>query len=166
MGHPIDRLGGVVVSRGPQRLRFFSDGWGDAAILESLELPTTGPEPVDIAWEAPSQGGETRISVGSFLSPIEGLPEASRIATVTKIEPSSGTDRLVVLMAAWNEHDPKARLALAKRLAAAGIGSLILENPYYGSRRPRTGRSTSRTARHRSWRPWPRTCPTTCRWPC
>ena len=139
MGHPIDRLGGVVVARGPQRLRFFSDGWGDAAILESLELPTTGPEPVDIAWEAPSQDGETRINVGSFLSPIEGLPEASRIATVTKIEPTSGTDRLVVLMAAWNEHDPKARLALAKRLAAIGIGSLILENPYYGTRRPRTG---------------------------
>ena len=31
MGHPIDRLGAVAVTRGPQRLRFFSDGWGDVS---------------------------------------------------------------------------------------------------------------------------------------
>jgi hypothetical protein len=139
MGHPIDRLGGVVVARGPQRLRFFSDGWGDEAILDSLELPVAGPEPVDIVWKAPLREGDSSSQIGSFSSPVEGLPEASRIATVTRIEPTSGTDRHVVLMAAWNEHDPKARLALAKRLAATGIGSLILENPYYGTRRPRTG---------------------------
>jgi dienelactone hydrolase len=136
MRHPIDRLGGLIVARGPQRLRFFSDGWGDEAVLESMELPDSDPEPVDVTWEPSHRDQEVSIRVGRFPSPVGGLPEASRIATVTRIEPASGTERLVVLMAAWNEHDPRARLALARRLAAAGIGSLILENPYYGVRRP------------------------------
>jgi pimeloyl-ACP methyl ester carboxylesterase len=43
---------------------------------------------------------------------------------------------MVVLMAAWNEHDSRARFGIARRLAKRGIGSLVLENPYYGIRRP------------------------------
>jgi pimeloyl-ACP methyl ester carboxylesterase len=50
--------------------------------------------------------------------------------------PEEGADRIVVLMAAWNEHDSRARFGIARRLARRGIGSLVLENPYYGIRRP------------------------------
>jgi hypothetical protein len=39
-------------------------------------------------------------------------------------------------MAAWNDHGYRTRTDLALRLAAAGIASVILENPYYGERRP------------------------------
>ena len=134
--HPIDQLGGLIVARGPQRLRFFREGWGDEGVIDSMELPDSDPEPAEITWEAPRTAGPLRMRVGRFPSPIAGLPEASQIATVTRVEPRSGVERLVVLMAAWNEHDPKARMALAQRLAEAGIGSLILENPYYGTRRP------------------------------
>jgi pimeloyl-ACP methyl ester carboxylesterase len=52
------------------------------------------------------------------------------------VAPEDGTDRIVVLMAAWNEHDSRARFGIARRLARQGIGSLVLENPYYGIRRP------------------------------
>jgi hypothetical protein len=39
-------------------------------------------------------------------------------------------------MPAWNEHDPKVRVAIAKLLAERGVRSLILENPFYGTRHP------------------------------
>lgn len=136
MRHPVDRLGGLIVSRGPQRLRFFSEGWGDEAVLEAMDLPGAAPRPVDIAWEPPQAERGTVIRIGRFPSPVAALPEASRTAIVTRVEPGRGARRLVVLMAAWNEHDPRARMALARRLASIGIGSLILENPYYGVRRP------------------------------
>jgi pimeloyl-ACP methyl ester carboxylesterase len=39
-------------------------------------------------------------------------------------------------MPAWNEHDPKVRVAMSGHLARKGVRSIILENPYYGTRRP------------------------------
>lgn len=39
-------------------------------------------------------------------------------------------------MPAWNEHEPRVRVALADRLGAHGITSVILENAYFGSRHP------------------------------
>jgi hypothetical protein len=61
------------------------------------------------------------------------------VANVLTISPSSLTDRVVVLMPAWNEHDPKVRIAIAKLLADKGVRSLILENPFYGTRHPDPG---------------------------
>ena len=52
------------------------------------------------------------------------------------ISPPEETIRVVVLMPAWNEHDPKARVAIAGHLARKCIRSIILDNPYYGSRHP------------------------------
>ncbi len=41
-----------------------------------------------------------------------------------------------MLMAAWNEHDPKVRIAIGHLLAERDIASVIPENPFYGSRHP------------------------------
>jgi hypothetical protein len=77
------------------------------------------------------------VTSGRFTSPASHLlPEPARIARVIRIEPPGTYRRTVVLMAAWNEHDPKQRLAIAERLADRRIASLILENPFYGDRRP------------------------------
>lgn len=136
MKHPIDRLGGAIVSRGPQRLRFFTDGWGDLSAIQAADLPSGDPPPIAIEWVSDTAGGGIRISVGIFESPVAMLPDHARHGAVTRILPVDGTDRVVVLMAAWNEHDSRARFGIARRLAKRGIGSLVLENPYYGIRRP------------------------------
>lgn len=136
MIHPIDVLGGAIVSHGPDRLRFFSDGWGDMSIVNRAALPTGVPEPVSIEWVSDVTDEGLTTSVGVFESPAEILPSHARHGAVTRVVPDDGTNRMVVLMAAWNEHDSRARFGIARRLARRGIGSLVLENPYYGIRRP------------------------------
>ncbi|MEN8234126.1 MAG: alpha/beta hydrolase family protein [Actinomycetota bacterium] len=134
--HPIDRLGGAIVRLGPERLRFFDQGWGDRDIIESTRIESGDVAPVHIEWVSESVDDGIVTSVGVFESPASTLPDHSRRAAVTRIAPSSGTDRVVVMMAAWNEHDSRARFGIARRLARRGIGSLVLENPFYGIRRP------------------------------
>jgi hypothetical protein len=136
MRHPIDLIGGAIVAHGPDRLRFFTDGWGDRAVIETVVVPTGEPDPIPIDWVSASTEDEIRVSVGIFESPAAVMPEHARHGAVTRIFPRSGSDRTVVMMAAWNEHDSRARFGIARRLAQRGIGSLVLENPYYGVRRP------------------------------
>lgn len=136
MIHPIDLIGGTIVSHGPDRLRFFSDGWGDMSVIERATLGTDVPEPLSVEWISEVTEDGLTTSVGVFESPVEILPHHARHGAVTRVAPQGGTDRIVVLMAAWNEHDSRARFGIARRLARRGIGSLVLENPYYGIRRP------------------------------
>jgi len=134
--HPVDRLGGIIVSRGPDRLRFFTDGWGDPAAIAAAAMPAGDPRPIEIEWVSDGTNDGIRVSVGIFDSPVTTLPHHARHGAVTRILPEGGADRMVVLMAAWNEHDSRARFGIARRLSRRGIGSLVLENPYYGIRRP------------------------------
>ncbi len=136
MKHPIDLVGGAIVAYGPDRLRFFSDGWGDLAAIGDATVPTGEPAPIPIDWVSETVDAGMEISVGVFESPSSVLPDYARYGAVTRVVPRSGTDRMVVMMAAWNEHDSRARFGIARRLAGRHIGSLVLENPYYGVRRP------------------------------
>jgi len=135
--HPVDRLGARIVAEGPEHLRFFTDGWGDPTVFDRISVPTEPPLPIQVDWVSNAAEDGIRIEVGVFESPATDLPEHSRFGAVTRVVPVAGTDRMVVLMAAWNEHDSRARFGIARRLARRGIGSLTLENPYYGIRRPR-----------------------------
>jgi hypothetical protein len=134
--HPIDRLGGTIVRRGPHRLRFFTDGWGEASAIDAINVPSGDPSSIAIEWLSDTVDDRIRTSVGIFESPVAMLPDHARHGAVTRILPEGGTERVVVLMAAWNEHDSRARFGIARRLARRGIGSFVLENPYYGIRRP------------------------------
>ncbi|MEN8112791.1 MAG: alpha/beta hydrolase family protein [Actinomycetota bacterium] len=134
--HAIDRLGGAIVRFGPDRLRFFDRGWGDRDVIENTRVESGEARPVDIDWVSESMDDDIVTSVGVFESPAPALPDHSRHAAATRITPADGTDQMVVMMAAWNEHDSRARFGIARRLARRGIGSLVLENPYYGIRRP------------------------------
>lgn len=137
MIHPIDRLGALALERGPERLHFFQGGWGKASdLLDGVVLPLGAPEPADITWSTPAVRDELTLATGVFDAGDGDLPEWARPARVFEIAPQGGTDRVAVLMAAWNEHESKSRIALAVRLAEAGIASWILEHPMYGSRRP------------------------------
>lgn len=137
MKHPIDLVGGLIVSLGPHRLRFFSEGWGDEDLLARIRAPDGEPEPLRITWGRARFNGGNVVTEGAFVSPARSvLPDRARRARVIRIEPIGAPTRSVVLMAAWNEHDPKERVRLAELLAKRHISSYILENPYYGERRP------------------------------
>lgn len=135
--HPIDRVASVMVRWGPRRLRIFPGGWGDPAAIVQLNnmqgLQAT-PSGISITWEPATRLPDRTLRDGSF-DAISDVPPAARRATVRLIEPSGGTDRLCLLMAAWNDHGYNTRQRLADELVGHGIGSLILEIPYYGSRR-------------------------------
>jgi hypothetical protein len=134
--HPIDRAAGLAVAHGPKRLKFFADGWGDAAALVPPDLSIVAAEPITPTFIVDGAADEVHLSHGIYRSVVEGLPLRSQHGSVISIEPESGAGRTVVLMAAWNEHDPKIRVALARMLAERGVRSLIPENPFYGSRHP------------------------------
>ena len=129
-------MGGLVLSRGPERLRFFSEGWGGAAQLRSLGLPQEPPSPIEIEWGPPRFSGALSVRDGTFLSPVAALPAVTRDAQVRRIAPAAGADRICLLMAAWNDHGYETRTRLARQLAGRGIASLLLLQPYYGPRRP------------------------------
>lgn len=137
MTHIIDRIAGLVIARGPERMRFFAGGWGELEELEHLDvngLPE--PEPLAVSWSRPRVTNAISVQDGTFPSPVEGLTHHSQQGHARRVEPVDGTDRIVVLMSAWNDHGYETRTAIAVKLARRGIGSVILENPFYGVRRP------------------------------
>ncbi len=141
--HWLDRAAVRLIERGPSRLRFFKQGLGDPDELQWFEDQAATSWPVadiDILWGPSTLRGGPRggyvITDGSFESPFSFLPERSRHARVRRIEPPEGTDRCAVILAAWNDQTYRTRSKLATRLAEIGIASIMLENPYYGGRRP------------------------------
>jgi hypothetical protein len=138
MIHPIDRSSGLLLSNGPQRLRVFQDGWGDPERIEQLVIPDEldPPASIDIDWLDPIVEGGLTVRDGVFASPGELLPPDATTAHVRQVIPRDPANRMCVLMAAWNDHGYATRTKLAARLAERGIASAILENPFYGHRRP------------------------------
>lgn len=137
MIHPIDRGAGIVVGRGPRRLRFFTKGWGDPDLLEPPDVSVGPVPPIHPNWVSRVTDDSGRVvRFGNYDTADGQLPTRSRIGAVQSIEPDREVRRTVVLMASWNQHDPRVRIAIAQRLADSGIRSIIPENPYYGSRHP------------------------------
>ncbi|MFC2176962.1 alpha/beta hydrolase family protein [Actinomycetota bacterium] len=135
--HPVDRLASIMVRRGPRRLRVFPGGWGDPAAiaqLDDIQGLQASPGAVSIRWGPTTYLADRTWRDGRFAA-ITDVPSPAQTATVRLIEPSGGTNRLCLLMAAWNDHGYNTRQRLSDELVGHGIGSLILEIPYYGSRR-------------------------------
>ncbi len=112
-----------------RRDRLFPEGWGDLALLESLHalsLAPPPPEPLDVRWDPPATGAPA-LRVGRFDSP---APEV-RPGRVWEV---GAGRRAVLLLAATSEESPDRRLKLARALPGNRV--LVLENPYYGERRP------------------------------
>ncbi len=126
----------AVLRLGPADIRFFIDGWGPEEFLTPIDIAGTPPSAIDITWLTSAVDGDLRVTHGTFTSPFEGLPARARLGSAVSVMPRKEPRRIVVLMPAWNEHEPRVRTALARRLAASGIGSIILENAYFGSRHP------------------------------
>lgn len=135
--HPIDRAAAVMVKRGPRRLRVFPGGWGQQRYVEQLQelsLVQGGPADLAIEWSPTKRESQGITRDGRFDAPTD-VPAEATTGAVRLIEPAGGTERLCLLMAAWNDHGYDTRQHLAEELLLRGIGSLLLEIPYYGSRR-------------------------------
>lgn len=136
--NPIDRAAGWLFRFGPASLSVFREGWGDESLIAGLD--TTGlieatPEIV-VDWSDESTEGGLTVRDGSFASPASNLPESSRVGHLRMVLPPRPDGRLVVIMAAWNDHGYATRTSLAGPLTARGITCVMLENPFYGRRRP------------------------------
>lgn len=135
--HPIDRVAAAIVRRGPRRLRIFPGGWGEkryVSLLDDVAAFNAAPPPIEISWSPTKHLPDRIVTDGHFVA-LTDLPPPAQSAAVRHIEPRTGTDRLCLLMAAWNDHGYDTRQRLADELVQRGIGSLLLEIPYYGHRR-------------------------------
>ena len=140
--HWLDAISARALARTPPHKRVFRRGWGDPDALAAYlaESAATVPIPGLEITEGAEQTWDGLVGRDLvFESPGRYLPEASRLARARLVGPPSGTDRAVVLMASWNDHGYAGRAKLAADLAARGIASAMLEQPFYGERRAYPG---------------------------
>lgn len=125
-------------------VKLYRGGFGDRASLdrsvERVEAYASAdpPLPIDIRWGPPRYRADGAVSrSGAFVSPAaSSLPEESRLAVVELFEPVPAPGPVVVLLAATADEGFVARRLLARSLHASGVATLMLENPFYGARRP------------------------------
>jgi hypothetical protein len=133
--HVLDFLFGAT-ARGP---RFFQDGWGDRTLCEEIDPPALAAEPP--RWISPRLGEPMRafgglLYEGTFESPEDRLPECARTARVRLLLPDDEVRGVAVHLAASGDQGFSVRLRFAAPLLQHGLGALVLENAFYGARRP------------------------------
>jgi dienelactone hydrolase len=133
--HPLD----LVFAYALPRTRFFSDGWGDLDIVEREPVFQRLAEPPDrIALEFTSEqnGPLGAVRHGRFASPESRLPACARTARVQLVLPRGSPRGAILLLAASGDQGFAFRARFAAGLVARGLAALLLENPFYGARRP------------------------------
>lgn len=134
--HPIDRGAGVALRFLGDQGRVFRDGWGDPGLFGHMDITTaTPPATIEVDWAVPHIRDGVALTDGSFWSPVDHLPQLARRARLRLVEPTAGTDKICVLLPAWNDEGYRTRMRLATRLASRGVGSVLLEAAFYGKRR-------------------------------
>jgi len=138
--HWMDSLAARLVARRP---RFFEDGWGSTALLERLSRGDSSfglPELHEVALTPARPEGGMLVQEGRFASPaaIGPLPASCAQARFELLLPAKAgpTPPVCLFLASSGDHGFGLRRFLAKPLVAQGVGAMLLENPYYGSRRP------------------------------
>jgi Alpha/beta hydrolase domain containing 18 len=115
---------------------FFSDGWGDPETLALPLVQKLAPAPADASKVEPGDS----VRVLRFESPWSvKLPQASKIAEALVVLPDEWnyqTPVCIQLAATGDEGFSERKRVVATPLRELGIGSVILENPFYGCRRP------------------------------
>ena len=125
--YAVDRVVGAVTRAKPSSRWFFPDGWGDEAALDHMDISKAGPVArIQIEWHDDE---------GFFEAPLDDLPEPLRMARVHRVSAKGHSNRVVVLLPAWDDETWRMRLRFAHELADRGIDSVLLEAAYYGNRR-------------------------------
>ncbi|UQA59103.1 alpha/beta hydrolase family protein [Polyangium aurulentum] len=127
-----------MLSRSP---RYFSDGWGPLTELEALLAPPRPAFDLPGITLGPIHGeGRLLVQEGHFESPAATgpMPAACRKARFQLVLPAGAGARppVCLLLSASGDEGFGRRRSLARELSRHGIGALLLENPYYGARRP------------------------------
>lgn len=133
--HVLDLLFGLA-ARGP---RFFADGWGDRALCDGMDpvaLARQRVPRVAVALGPRERSFGGLLQEGTFESPEERLPACARTARIRLLLPEGETRAVAVHLAASGDQGFGVRLRFAAPLLARGIGALVLENAFYGGRRP------------------------------
>jgi pimeloyl-ACP methyl ester carboxylesterase len=123
----------------------YKNGFGDRAVLERILASIESYTAARPAGEVVMHYGSTRsvragnVRLATFASPAPTpMPEECRTARVQIWTPAENPmSPMCILLAATGDEGFRWRESLAQRLLNKGIGSIILENPFYGSRRPR-----------------------------
>ncbi len=136
--HPLDRAVAWMSKRS-----LFSDGWGDEALLEELAAPMSyleAPSCIDIDWQTErSRRGISRRD-GSFLSPLQRLPEPTRRVHF-RARRRDGNAAACVILAASRDEGFYARERIFGSLVRRGLDLYFLVTPFYGLRRTPAGPS-------------------------
>ena len=118
--------------------RLYPDGFGAGleARVAAVRDYEGAAEPVEIRWSRPRRLLGVTVRGGRFRSPAaDVLPPESRQAHVERWIPDRRAPVLLVL-AATAEEGVARRRPFARWLASRGVGAVLLENPFYGARRP------------------------------
>eukprot|EP00899_Mesostigma_viride_P021086 jgi/Mesvir1/2897/Mv13970-RA.1 len=153
----VDQIYWAIMHKNQVVPQFFSAGFGGEKLSALERLASSlfmqvsqgqAPafcQPLTIAWKHVGETREATLREGTFVTPCDAdlkslLPFESHVATVQLLEPkgASGPKRCVVQLAGTGDHGFARRLRLGNRLIQNGIASVILESPFYGSRRPKT----------------------------
>jgi len=133
-------------------IRLYEDGFGDRASLERLveavrSIRRADPlSELDVRWGPARRVGRVMEQHGHFVSPAPELPRESREVPVLLLEPTPLHETsanegprpdVVVLLAMTGEEGYFVRRRFASALLDRGVAVLIVENPFYGARRPR-----------------------------
>ncbi len=124
----------------------YREGFGDVAVLSKIadliETYSRARDPGEVVLRdmTPMRtvaGGKVRSAAFESPAPTP-LPKESRAARVELWLPERHLEgAMCIVLASTAEEGFLRRRPLAKRLLADGIGSILLESPFYGTRRPR-----------------------------
>ncbi len=138
--HWVDSFAARLMARRP---RFFEDGWGPGSLLEQFDHGARGfelPELREVTLSPPRRDGRLFVQEGCFSSPAAGgpVPPACAAARFQLLLPAEADARppVCLFLASSGDHGFGLRRFLVKPLVSQGVGALLLENPYYGARRP------------------------------
>jgi hypothetical protein len=137
--HPVD----VCLAWLSARSKLFRNGWGDEDLLADPEqlrkyLPVEAPPSIN--WYRDNQRRGVRVRDGSFISPLDILPQQSAVAHVRAWE-RADNDTACVILAASRDEGYRVRERVFGPLLERGLDLYFLENAFYGLRRMPDGPS-------------------------
>lgn len=133
--HLLDLVFGLA-ARGP---RFFADGWGNRELCRQISPVGLASRPIPLVALRLGHGKREFGGIlfeGTFESPEHRLPPCARRARVRLLLPSGEPRGVAVHLAASGDQGFALRLRFAAPLLVRGIGAMVLENAFYGERRP------------------------------
>jgi hypothetical protein len=131
--HPLD----LVVARLTRDSKIFSRGWGEESLLADLSeaaVHREGISPISVEWQTPRKRGRVERCDGTFVSPLNSLPEATRQVHL-RCWSRPGNTTACVILAGSRDEGYTVRERVFGSLLNRGLDLYLLESPYYGRRR-------------------------------